>query len=189
MKHVNEIGKQKLHLRNFMAENDGWGRVAGRIVYAKLTEFVEAHSGVLVFRVSLQGIQRVDISFAAETVVELARRHRGRKGFCFIDLDDVDQKENWAAAAERANQPIMSWDSAGRPTTLGMVPSQGNADAFRFALGRAATRAAEYAASGNGVSITNASSKFKQLWEQGFVLRLESVAESGGVEYIYVPIK
>lgn len=189
MKLVNEIAKKKLRLRDFMTENDGWGRAAGRSVYAKLTEFVEAHGGVLVFRVSLQGVHRVDISFAAETLVELARRHRGRKGFCFVDLNDADQKENWAAAAERAKQPLVSWDSAGRPTTLGVEPSQGNADAFRFALTRVATRAAEYATSTNGVSITNASSKFKQLWEQGFVLRIETAAESGGVEYVYVPIK
>jgi predicted transcriptional regulator len=27
--------------------------------------------------------------------------------------------------------------------------------------------------------------KFKQLWEQGFLLRQESSADSGGVEYLY----
>jgi predicted transcriptional regulator len=27
--------------------------------------------------------------------------------------------------------------------------------------------------------------KFKQLWEQGFLLRRESVADSGGVEFVY----
>jgi hypothetical protein len=186
---MNEIGVQNLRLRDFMKDEDGWGRAAGRIVHTKLVEFVETHVGVPIFRVSVAGVKHIDISFASETVVELARRYRGRKGFAFIDLNDSDQKENWDAAAQRAKQPVMSWDRVGHPTTIGPEPSQGNADAFRFALGRASTRAAEYAAQANNVSITNASSKFKQLWEQGYLLRLEAAAESGGVEYIYVPIK
>jgi len=189
MKAVNEIKAQKLRLRDFMEDADGWGRTAGRIVHTKLMEFVETRAGVLNFRVSLAGVRHIDISFASETVVELARRYRGRKGFAFVDLNDADQKENWDAAARRAKQPIMSWDRAGRAVTIGPEPSQGIAGAFRFALGRTTTRAAEYAAHAKDVSITNASSKFKQLWEQGYLLRLEAAAESGGVEYIYVPIK
>ena len=186
---MNEIATQKLRLRDFMPAADGWGRAAGRIVYAKLMEFVENHPGVLVFRVSVAGINHIDISFSSETLVELARRYRGTKGFAFIDLNDADQRENWDAAALRAKQPVMSWDRTGKPSPMGPEPSQGTVDAFRFALGRKATRAAEYAAHAKDISITNASSKFKQLWEQGFLLRVEAIAESGGVEYIYVPIQ
>ena len=189
MNTMNEIAAQPLRLRDFMSEDDGWGRVAGREAYGKLIDFVETHPGSLVFRVSLVGVHRIDISFASETIVELAHRHRGRKGFCFVDLADADQKENWAAAAQRAAQPIMSWDERGKSVTLGLEPSQGNSEAFRFALARPETRAAEYAASAKDVSITNASTKFKQLWEQGFLLRREAAAESGGVEYVYVRIK
>jgi hypothetical protein len=188
MNTMNEIAAQPLRLRDFMSEDDGWGRVAGRETYRKLMDFVEAHPGVLVFRVSQLGVRRIDISFASETLVELARRYRGRKGFCFVDLTDADQKENWAAAAQRAGQPIMSWEVGGKPVTLGLEPSQGNAEAFRFALARSETRAAEYAVSAKNISITNASSKFKQLWEQGFLLRREAAADSGGVEYLYVRI-
>jgi hypothetical protein len=189
MNQMNEIKAHVLRLRDFMKEDDGWGRGAGRETYGKLMEFVEAHPGTLIFRVSIGGIRRIDISFASETIVELARRYRGRKGFCFVDLEDVDQKENWEAAAQRAKQPIMSWDERGQPEILGVEPTQGNSDALRFALARQETRAAEFAASLNDVSITNASSKFKQLWEQGFLLRRETVAESGGVEYAYIRIK
>jgi hypothetical protein len=186
---MNQIAAQKLRLRDFMPGADGWGRAAGRVVYAKLTEFVERHPGVLVFQVSVAGINHLDISFASETVVELARRYRSKKGFAFMDLSDADQRENWDAAAHRVKQPILSWDRAGKPWLMGPEPSQGSADAFRFALGRKVTRAAEYAAQAKDVSITNASSKFKQLWEQGYLLRAEAAADSGGVEYIYIPIK
>lgn len=186
---MNEIATQRLRLRDFMPDADGWGRAAGRAVYAKLMEFVESHAGVLVFQVSVAGINHIDISFASETLVELARRYRGKKGFAFIDLSDTDQRENWDAAAQRGKQPIICWDRTGKPSLVGPPPSQGTVDGFRFALGRKATRAAEFAAHAKDVSITNASSKFKQLWEQGYLLRAEATADSGGMEYIYVPIK
>lgn len=189
MNTMNEIATQSLRLRDLMSEDDGWGRVAGREAYRRLMEFVETHAGAVVFQVSLEGVRRIDISFASETIVEIARRCRGRKGFCFVDLVDADQRENWAAAAQRAGQPILSWDERGKSIVLGPEPSQGNADAFQFALGRQEAKAAEYAAARKNVSITNASSKFKQLWEQGFLLRRESVAESGGVEYVYMRIE
>jgi predicted transcriptional regulator len=56
-------------------------------------------------------------------------------------------------------------------------------------LAKGETRASDYTAKTKEISITNASTKFKQLWESGFLLRREAAAESGGVEYVYVPIK
>jgi hypothetical protein len=176
-----------LRLRPFMNANEGWGRASGRDVYGALVDFVESHAGRVIFRVSLNGVKRVDISFASETIVELARRYRGQKGFCFVDLDDKDMEENWAAAAERSKQPLMNW--AGQVRVLGPSPSQGVADAFRFAISKGEARASDYAASVKDMSITNASTKFKQLWENGFLLRHETTAESGGVEFIYIPIR
>jgi hypothetical protein len=183
---MNEIAE--LRLRALMEANEGWGRTAGRETYRKLVDFVESNPGALIFRVSLVDVKRVDISFASETVVELARRYRAKKGFCIIDLTDKDMEENWSAAAERAKQPMMVW-AGNRGRVIGIEPSQGIADAFRFTLTKGETRASDYAAKVPGVSITNASTKFKQLWEQGFLLRRERTAESGGVEFVYVPIR
>ena len=84
-----------------MDSDEGWGRAEGRLVYGKLVNVVEAHPGATVFKISMAGIIRVDISFASETVVEFARRFRGIKGFCFVDLSDQDLIDNWSAAAER----------------------------------------------------------------------------------------
>ena len=176
-----------IRLFDFMESAEGWGRSQGRDVYQKLIDFVETHPGVPVFRISLEGVKRVDISFASETVVELARRYRGNKGFCFFDLADKDMSENWEAAAERKSQPIMVWagDSC---FVIGVQPSQGSLGAFNFALERKFTRAAEFASSTPGMSIANASTKFKQLWEQGFLLRREDASGSGGIEFLYMSI-
>jgi hypothetical protein len=98
----------------------------------------------MIFKVSLEGVKRIDISFASETIVELARRYRGKKGLCFIDLVDPDMAEDWDAAAARKAQPLVSWDH-GKARTLGVSPSQGTLGAFEFALKRPRTRAAEFA--------------------------------------------
>jgi hypothetical protein len=185
MKQMNGIAP--LPLREFMAEDDGWGRPAGREAFAKIVTFVESHPGAVVFRVSLKGVRRVDISFASETIVEIARKYRTFKGFCFVDLNDPDQQENWNAAAERGRQPLFTWRDE-IPRIVGLQPAQGTADALQFALAKPEVRAAEFAAA-SGTSITNASTKFKQLWDQGFLLRQERNAESGGVEFSYRRIK
>lgn len=187
MSSVNENGKAIL-LRRLMDEDQGWGRELGRAVYRRLLTYVESNPGVAIFRVSLEGVRRVDISFGSETIVEIAKRYRGSKGFCFVDLRDQDMAENWDAAATKKTQPLMSWEGE-TERVLGPAPSQGNRDALRFAVARSVSRAAEFAQATPGMSVANASMKFKQLWEQGFLLRREASAESGGVEFLYFPIK
>ena len=183
MKLMNEKGVM-IVLHQFMGDDYGWGRAQGREVYQRLLSFVEANPGQTVFKVSMKEVKRVDISFASETLVELAKRYRGSKGFCFVDMTDPDMVENWETAAERKGQPLFLWsDLKGR--VIGVEPSQGNREALRFALARPSVRAAEFAETVSGMSIANASTKFKQLWEQGFLLRRESVADTGGVEFVY----
>jgi hypothetical protein len=182
MKPMNE-GVRVLEFRDVMDRGEGWGRDQGREVYQRMLKFVEANPGIAVFRVSMKGVNRLDISFSSETVVELARRFRGRKGFCLIDLTDRDLIENLDAAAEKKGQPMLVWHGKSADL-IGTEPSEGTREAFAFAMGRPESRAAEFAAR-RGISIANASMKFKQLWEQGFLLRRESAAETGGVEYVY----
>ena len=173
-----------LALREFMGRSEGWGRVQGREVYQRLLQSVEENPGTLVFRVSMKGVQRVDISFASETVVELARRYRGTKGFCLVDMTDQDLIENWDAAAAKKGQPLLVWQGKSAQL-IGAKPAQGCQEAFQFAMERPQVRAAEFGSTKKDVSIANASMKFKQLWEQGFFLRRDSAADTGGVEYVY----
>jgi len=182
---MNEMTTQ-VCLKDYMDRDEGWGRQEGRIVFSRLMEMIEDRPGVQVFKFSLDGVRRLDISFASETIVELARRFRGKKGFCFIDLNNQDMLENWDAAAERKEQPLISW-SEGFAQVLGPQPKSGAVDAFKFAMERQVARAAEYKAAREDMSLTinNASMKFKQLWQEGFLLRRESVSDSGGVEFTY----
>jgi hypothetical protein len=187
MNAMNQESNPALCLADLMGHPDGWGRSQGREVFRSLVEHVESRPGVRVFFVSLNGVRRTDISFASETLVELAKRYRGNKGFCLTDMTDADMVENWDAAARKASQPIMVLESNGQLRVLGIEPTPGNQGAFRFALERTSSRATEFAAA-TGIGITNASTKFKQLWEQGFLLRRENLAASGGFEFEYFRI-
>lgn len=155
-------------------------------MYQRLLGFVESHPGTVVFKISMKEVRRIDMSFASETIVELARRYRRAKGFCLIDLTDRDMIENIDAAGEKKEQPMLVWGEKSADL-IGPEPSEGTRQAFEFAMGRPQARAAEFAAE-KGVSIANASMKFKQLWEQGFLLRRESTADTGGVEFVYCRI-
>jgi hypothetical protein len=183
MKRMNG-GTRVITLRDYMDGAEGWGREQGRQVFQRLLDTVEADPNCTMFRVSMRGVERADISFASETLVELARRFRGSKGFCLVDLSDQDVKENYEAAAARKTQPLIVWRGK-TASVIGAQPSQGTRQALEFALKRPRTRAAEFAVDTSDMTIANASMKFKQLWEQGFLLREESAADTGGVEYIY----
>ena len=180
---MNEMNRPRIAVSDLMGTDEGWGRAMGREVFQRLLAEVEDHPGAPVLRISLRGVRRVDISFASETVVEIARRYRGSKGFCLEHVEDDDMLENWDAAAQRKAQPLMVW-SEGECRVIGVQPTPGNAAAFQFALKRGRVRAAEFTAA-SGIPVANASIKFKQLWEQGFLLRREDHAPSGGREFLY----
>ncbi|MBX9948747.1 MAG: hypothetical protein K2Y39_06280 [Candidatus Obscuribacterales bacterium] len=182
---MNEI--DIINLKELMGGPDGWGHEHGREVFNKLLEAVESHPGSLVFHISLKGVERTDASFPRESVVELAKRYRGFKGFCLIDVNDPDLLDNFDAAGLKREQPLIVWKGE-RWHLIGQQPTKGNADMLAYALSVPSCTAV--AASGAlKLQLTNASTKLKQLFNQGFLLRKEEVAPSGGVEFVYYRIK
>lgn len=176
-----------IKLYDIIGDSEAWGREKGRQIYQKLIDVVEKHPENAVFSIVLDGVERVDASFASETLVELARRYRGDRGFCFLDMPSESQENNWDSAAFRKDQPLMLWHGE-RSKVLGFHPSPGLSAALQYALGKKSCRASDFALS-EGISVANASSKFKQLWQQGFLLRRECAHSSGGVEFLYYRIK
>jgi len=161
-----------------------WGRPQGRSVFEKLVSFVEGHPGQSLFKLSMEGVERIDGSFASEAIVELVRRYLGMKGICLTELADDENRFNIDLAATRMDVPIAVWNQ-GAIDIIGSKPSSGTREALEFALSRLEARAADFVGVNANVSIANASTKFKQLWEQGFLMRSESAADSGGVEFLY----
>lgn len=167
---------------------DAWGHDEGREVYLKLLRTVEGHPGCQVFCVSLAGVRRTDASFPRESVIEIAKRFRGTKGFYLSDAGSQDLLDNWDMAAEKKLQPILSWDKEGSYKIIGPHPSRGLQGIFDYVLS-APVATAGAAAKVLDLKLTNASTKLKALCEQGFLLRREEISPSGGIEYVYFGIK
>jgi hypothetical protein len=179
--------KMNIHLRELMDGPDGWGRIQGRQVYEQLRSQVETNSAEMIIKISLQGVERTDILFPRESVIALAREYRGTRGFCLREVHHPDLLENWDAAAERREQPLMVWNGNQLIRVLGPELSPGLRHMFDYVLSRPVARTSEAAAS-LGLKVPNASNKLKQLWQEGYILRREQSASSGGVEYEYLRI-
>ena len=175
-----------IRLRDYMGP-DGWGRIQGRRVREQLQARVESCPTEDIIVLSLDGVEHTDVSFPRESVVELAKQYRGQRGFCLTHLNDPDLLENWDAAALKREQPLIVWGTNMTYCILGPQPSAGLRDMLMYVLSVPVARTSD-AASALDLKVPNASNKLKQLWLEGYILRRERVAHSGGVEYEYVRI-
>lgn len=179
---MNENGLT-IRLRDSMDHDDAWGHTAGQEVSKRLLVVLRENPGAIVIRVSLAGVKRTDASFPRESVIKLAKQFRKAKGFCLVDADDADLLDNWDAAAQKQEQPLLVWQAAGW-RLLGPKPSEGLRALFDYMLDREAVTTNEVCAALR-LNAPNASNKLRALWEQGYVLRRERTATSGGLEYEY----
>src|SRR3989344_860705 len=95
-----------IQLLKFMDRKDGWGNLEGRAVANKIISFVDERPLVRIFEISLQGLERNDASFARESIIAVAKRYRGEKGFFITHLKSKDLLDNWKAGAEALLQPV-----------------------------------------------------------------------------------
>lgn len=191
-----------LRLRDYMDAEDASGVAEGRVVHARLLESVERHlvqvgPAMVVFAISLQGVRRTDASFPRESVMQLAYRFRQQHGFCLWHLDDSDLLENWEAAANRRGQPVVLWhatETGYKEHLLGPRLTEGLRGVFNLLLCVAQKpveqsnfpeMATADVAAQLGLSISNTSNKLKTLWTEGYIVRREQTAPSGGIEHRY----
>lgn len=179
-----------IRLRDLISSSDAWGHEEGREVYSKLLRIVESNPSVGIFRISLEGVKRTDSSFPRESVIELAKRFRGSKGFYLTDIASQDLFDNWDMAAIKKKQPLFIWKNKDDDSyqIIGPQPSRGNKEVFEYVVSVSHATAVSCARA-LGLKLTNVSSKLKYLCEQGFLLRRDETALSGGIEYDYFPIK
>lgn len=177
----------KIRLVELMKSPDGWGNSQGKEVGSLLEQYINCHPASEIFHLSFHGVERTDASFSRESVVEIACRFRARKAIAIVDLEDEDLIENLDVAATRKAQPLFMWQGESW-TLLGPGPSKGNKDLLNYLMDQRETTASSAAATLD-LKITNASTKLKQLWEDGYVMRREDLAPSGGIEFVYYSIE
>jgi len=176
----------RVKLRDFTDTSQPFGNAQGKDVYTKLADFIGRHPNVSVFGISLEGIEATDASFPRESVISVAKLYRREKGLFLEDLDDQDLIDNWRYAAQAKGQPLVIWRGE-TFEVIGPEISSSSRDLLSYVLAHRSVLASQVAADLD-LSVQNASTRLKKLVEDGYILRVEDIASSGGIEYKYVAI-
>lgn len=175
-------------LRDFTGGTDRpFGNSQGKAVFRGLADFVEANPATRVFGVSLDGIEATDASFPRESVIALAKQLRGERGIYLTDLHNRDLIDNWSYAALAKAQPMVIWNGQDFEV-IGPEMNQATKALVHYVLQQGQVTTSQVAAD-LGLSVQNASTRLKKLVQEGYFLRVEEVAETGGIEFKYLAIK
>ncbi len=165
-----------------------FGNQEGKKVFPQLKAIIDSAPTQKVFEISFEGIKFTDSSFARESILLLAKMYRGNKGIYLSNFDpkNVDMLDNWDYAAEKVEQPILV-KLGDNVRILGSRLSSSNQEVFDLVMKKKQITTNKVAGQLN-LSVPNASTKLKKLVDEGYILRVEEVAESGGIEFIYKSI-
>lgn len=178
----------KLRLLDFTDGNTHpFGNQQGKETFRKLSNYIDSHPSVIVFGISLDGIEVTDASFPRESVISIAKFYRGSKGIYLENFKNRDILDTWNYAAIAKVQPIVSWENKSYEI-LGSSLTSSSKELVDYVLTRGNVLVSQVA-SDLGISVPNASTRLKKLVTDGYILRNEVIAESGGIEYIYSAIK
>jgi hypothetical protein len=174
-----------LNLRDLIEGNDAWGTEFGAAVFSQINlHLLGVGEGTLV-PIDYAGLERSDVSFQREAVVETLRKHRPRLLFVAVNLVDPDVRENLSLALERRGEWLLVREQPARPTVLGkrLTPEH------EATLGRVWS-AGELMSSDltDDVKLSTASSRLAWLWKAGLIERVEGTSPTGGREHRYYPI-
>lgn len=175
-----------LRLLDFTGSDHPFGNTLGKAVYRKLADHIDSLPTQDVFGISLEGIEATDASFPRESIVSLAKQYRGEKGFFLTGFKSKDLLDNWDYGAKAKEQPLVVWTDS-EYELIGPEVSGAARKLLDFVLKHKVVTASKVA-QGLDISVPNASNQLKNLVKQGFILRSEAAAESGGIEYVYKAI-
>jgi hypothetical protein len=172
-----------MKLYEFSQNEKPYGNETGKKVFSQMREHVEKHKNIMIFEISFERIKFADSSFARESLILLAQLYKGKKGFFISNLYDPDVIDNIDYAAVALNQPL-TIKLKDEINLLGPALTKSNLEIFNFVKNKKQVTTSQLASSMN-LSVQNASSKLKKLVDDGYILRFEETAESGGIEFIY----
>lgn len=176
-----------VNLRRFTESDRPFGNVEGKSVFRQLADFVEQNGATKIFGVSLEDIKATDASFPRESVVSLAKQLRGEVGIYLVGLHNRDLIDNWDYAARAKEQPLVIWRDSSFEV-IGPVQTPATKQLVDYVLERGSVLASQAAADLN-LSVQNASTRLKNLVKDGYVMRVEEAAASGGIEFKYRAIR
>ncbi len=165
----------------------GWGVADGADVRERIQKIIAAHPEVDIFIVSLEGVGRLDASFPREAFGRLIYEYLGKKGFLITDIISENQIDNIEAGANRLEIPIHIFYENKYRVLGNLEPKRTHRNFYELVHTNGWLSVSELSEKLD-VKVNNASNKLKSLVSEGFLLRKEHVAPSGGVEFFYYPI-
>lgn len=177
-----------MKLFDFTQNKAPYGNEFGKEVFSKMREYVEKHKNITIFEISFEDIRFVDASFSRESLILLAQLYKGKKGFYISHLSNDDVIDNIDYAAKALEQPLTLKKENNEICMLGPSLTKSNLEIFNILMTKNQVTTSQIASLLN-LSVQNASIKLKKLVDEGYILRFEETAESGGIEFVYKSIK
>jgi hypothetical protein len=174
-------------LSGFVHGADAWGTELGARVFADLNlRLLGCIEGTTVL-FDYSGLQRSDVSFQREAVVETLRKHRPRLLFVAVHLDNRDIQENLELALERRGESLILRIQDGL-IVLGRRLSRELEATLQLVWEAKEMTSALLRKQMPGTELSTASSRLTALWKAGLIRRVEGTSASGGREHRYYPI-
>ncbi|ABO53285.1 MarR family transcriptional regulator [Burkholderia vietnamiensis] len=164
-----------------------FGNVEGKAVFRRLVEIIDTYTQPTIFEISLSGVEATDASFPRESVINAAKLYHHQHWFYLTDLDDRDLIDNWKYACQAKEQPLVIWHGDSFEP-IGPDMSSSSRELLSYVLEHKCVLASQVAADLD-LSVQNASTRLKRLVADGYILRTEDIASTGGIEYQYRAIR
>ena len=85
-------------------------------------------------------------------------------------------------------QPLVIWNDDGSYEVIGPEMTESAAELLNYVLSKRQVSTVQVAAD-LSISVPNASTRLKRLVAEGYLLRKEQTADTGGLEYVYSAIQ
>lgn len=180
--------RMQIQLLDLTNSSHPFGNAQGKEIFRKICDIVDKNPRTIVFGISLAGIEATDASFPRESVIAAAKYYRGQHWFFLTDLNDRDLIDNWKYAAQAKQQPLVLWHHDDSFEVIGPDISSSASELVEYVLRNRKVSAAK-AAADLDLSVPNASTRLKKLVSDGYFLRNEDIADTGGIEYTYEAIR
>lgn len=187
MNRIKERPEYKLRLSK-LASPRAWGTAAGAAAFAKANQCLLPLPDRTLVAIDFTGIERADVSFLREAVVEVVRKHRPRLLFIVAELVDADVRANLESALALRGEALLIRRMRGAPIVAGKQLPREHELTLRTLQEHEEFTSAMLTARPFALESSTASARLTALWNAGLVDRAVGVAPSGGKEYKYSPI-
>lgn len=172
-------------LVEYVGRPEAWGTDLGARVFAQLNiDLMGLSEGTLV-PIDFAGLERSDVSFQREAVVETIRKHRPRLLFVAIGLDDADLRTNLDLALDKRGESLLLRTSEGHRELIGRRLAEEQRNTLEQVWKAGEVTSAQLVKDNPEQKLSTAASRLMSLWKAGLLERVEGTAASGGREHRY----